>query len=45
MDEKVVVKGSFASSKENLRREGISFKHSKRLIKRLKKLIKKESKP
>jgi hypothetical protein len=41
MSEKVVAKGSFASSKENLRREGINFEYSKRLIKRLKKLIKK----
>jgi hypothetical protein len=41
MDEKVVVKGSFPSSKENLKRETLKFKHAERLIKRIKRLINK----
>jgi hypothetical protein len=41
MDKGVIVKGSLTSSKENLRREGINFTISKRILKKIKKLIRK----
>jgi len=41
IESRIVDRGSFPSSKENLRRETIKFKHAERLIKRIKRLIKK----
>ena len=36
---KVVITGSFNLSRENLRRESFDFKNSKRLLKRIKRII------
>jgi hypothetical protein len=41
IESRIVAIGSFPSSKENLRRETIKFKHTERLIKRIRRLIKK----
>ena len=41
IESRIVAKGSFPSSKENLQRETLKFKHTERLIKRIKRLIKK----
>jgi hypothetical protein len=41
IESRIVARGSFPSSKENLRRETIKFKHTERLIKRIRRLIKK----
>jgi|694.fasta_scaffold02344_39 hypothetical protein len=40
MDKRVIVKGSFDSSRENLRREGISFTISKAFLKKIKRILK-----
>jgi hypothetical protein len=42
VESKIVARGSFPSSKENLKRETLKFKHAERLIKRIQRLIKKE---
>jgi hypothetical protein len=41
IESRIVAKGSFPSSKENLQRETLKFKNTERLIKRIRKLIKK----
>jgi hypothetical protein len=41
IESKIVARGSFPSSKENLQRETLKFKNTERLIKRIRKLIKK----
>ena len=39
-DTKVVISGTFSSSRENLSREGINFTVSKRILKRIRKMFK-----
>jgi len=39
IESRIVAIGSFPSSKENLRRETIKFNQTKRLIKRIKRII------
>jgi hypothetical protein len=39
-DEKVVIVGSFSSSKEKLTREGMNFTMSKKILKKIRKIIK-----
>jgi hypothetical protein len=41
IESRIVDRGSFPSSKENLKKETIKFKNTERLIKRIRRLIKK----